>query len=133
MHLRKTVRPLVTAAVLGVAVLSSTAAHVHAYDNQSSCERRGGLWVPGAGCADKTCQYGAGTFQPGETRVYGFATGHLAVYMCDGFTGEWVLVGRTQPTETSPVAPEPSGVAPSSDAAPSSPQPPRPGGIAPRR
>lgn len=133
MQLRKTVRPLATAAVLGFAVLSSTTGHVHATDNRTSCESRGGLWVPGAGCADKTCTLGGRTYQPGETVIYRRPNGELRVIMCDGFTGQWTLVGRTQPTETSSVAPEPGGVAPSPEAAPSTPQPLRPGGITTRR
>ena len=109
---RQQFRALATAAMLTVAILSGPAGLAHA-DDKASCQGRGGAWNPTFGyCMDHTCEHDGQTYQGGDfiavtATQYGWGTSGsrstTAFYMCDGRTGQWILI-RTAPTGP-PVAP----------------------------
>ena len=135
MNLRKHARTVAGAALMALAVLGMSAEYGHAAptETRASCREKGYDYDSRTGrCADKTCEDGGRTYQPGESRVIIIAREPVGVLMCDGFTGHWVLVER-QVTDSGLVAPEPGGIAPPTDPTPSGPRAPRPAGIAPGR
>lgn len=109
MNIRKHVQTLVMAAMLALAITGVLAGYVQAAPKGCTPET----------CGTETCTYPGGTPGPGEKEVYhGGETlvvtggdGKLHAYMCDGFTGNWVLVGRTQTTPPRPGVSQPIGTA----------------------
>ena len=73
---------------LGLAVMLVLAGYLHARETQVSCNAKGYVLCSGGNCGSKTCSNG-GT--PGQN----FCNA-LKCYMCDGCTGKWVEVGRSQ-------------------------------------
>jgi hypothetical protein len=52
-------------------------------------------------CGTRTCTYAGKTYTGGETRVGPPVLGTKRIqYMCDGFTGTWTVIGRSQPTSS---------------------------------
>ncbi len=118
MGIRQHVRPLAAASLLALSFLSLGSGLVHAEDS-ASCQSRGYEYDPSTGrCADNYCTHDGQTYRPGDQiQVYippgnTITNGHWQFYMCDGFTGQWFLVGRTSTTNQAPVplgAAEPGG------------------------
>ncbi len=108
MNTRKYVQTLVMASMLAIAIMGVLGGYVQAAPKEGCTPET---------CGTETCTYPGGTPGPGEKEVYhGGETlvvtggdGKLHAYMCDGFTGTWVLVGRTHTTPPRPVAPRPIG------------------------
>jgi hypothetical protein len=72
---------------LGLAGLLVAAGYAYPLDTQKSCNASGYILCGNGKCGTMTC----GGRKPGETQC-----SHVACYMCDGCSGTWVLVGRTQ-------------------------------------
>lgn len=91
------------AGMLAVAVVGASAAQVNAtapeHNTKATCTAAGYVWdAELRECADIPCwnsTFGGG--EPGEIK---FRNGKF--YMCDGFSGGWVLYGRVQPTPLPP-------------------------------
>jgi hypothetical protein len=75
------------AGTLGLAGLLVAAGYAYPLDTQKSCNAAGYILCGDGHCGTKTC----GGKQPGETMC-----SHVACYMCDGCSGTWILVGRSQ-------------------------------------
>jgi hypothetical protein len=102
MNVRNYVRTLVVAVLLAATIVTASTVQVHAmrpwHNTKSTCQADGYAWDEARGCADEYCNDGLmGYGEPGETQVF-----QNHIYMCDGFSGQWTQVGRTQ---TNPVLP----------------------------
>jgi hypothetical protein len=58
-------------------------------------------------CGTKSCSYDGQTYTGGDTRsrVSPF-TGRRIVYMCDGFTGKWVVAASSEAPSSETVSPQ---------------------------
>lgn len=88
MNIRNRARTLALASLLALAVTSIPQGDALA---ESKC-------TPTT-CGTKTCSYGGKTYTGGDlrTRVSPF-TGRTLSYVCDGFTGEWIVVASEAPS-----------------------------------
>ncbi len=124
MSLPMRARSLIGASMLALAILSVPVVRVHAED---AC-------TPST-CGDKTCVDDLTDpdhiiyYRGGETAAFKGADGQLHIYMCDGFTGQWVLVGDYAPPSTrNPLAPQSGSIALPPPPTPTSPVVPHPVG-----
>ena len=106
--IHKHVRTIGAAFLLGLAILSVPAefAHARTYTNRASCEAAGFYWDSSKGCADQSCRHDGRNYLPGDIiHVRSPFTGRTINYMCDGWTGQWVVLRTWQ---ESPQVPRPT-------------------------
>ena len=96
MKIRKHARPLGMAAMLALAFMSLPALRGNAHA-ESACTPQT--------CGTQTCSWGGRSYGGGDTRwntyvesINGKPHLYIVFHMCDGFTGDWYLVGRTVTT-----------------------------------
>lgn len=104
-------RTLAVASLLALSFLGLLGTDAHAGPIQDKrkqeCIQGGHEWSDKLGCADKNCSDWYGRFHPGETLVTGGK-----MYMCDGYTGNWIEIKGKPVPPTGPAggAPASSGV-----------------------
>ncbi len=101
MNIHQSARILLTAGMLAASVLGGSAGQVHAlggeHNTKASCEAAGYEWDAVKGCADQYCLdnlHGYG--DPGESEQWVDGTGRSHSAYCDGWSGQWVEIGRIQ-------------------------------------
>jgi hypothetical protein len=104
--------------LVGPAGLFIPAGYVYARETQQSCNAKRYVLCANGNCGSKYC----GSIEPGGNVCY--PTGRC--YMCDGCTGDWVPVGRSEPNQGGMVPPESAGTL-----MPPTPSPRMPGTVTP--
>ena len=108
MTIHKHVRTLASAALLALAIASVPIASAHAsrYQTRQSCEAAGFSWSNTYGCADRLCERDGGYYRDGQQFYEFLPSGRARVYICDGYSGEWIAARTAEPQV--PTAPRPT-------------------------
>ena len=111
MNIRMQLRTLATASMVALAVVIVPAGSAYAAKNNpfpkssSTCVAQGYDWDGVKGCADKACGFHP-LYGSGHHGDIAFGTVDAAV--CDGFTGNWVVLKVDPPKPSGPAAPLPT-------------------------
>jgi hypothetical protein len=124
MNIRTQLRTLATASMVALAVVVVPAGLAHAAPNvvKMGCEAAGYTWSDTLGCANKSCPDGG---LPGDDRQVRTTGGQfVALYMCNGFTGQWDKIVGAEASQSGSGAPltgstiDPTGTTSSGPVAP---------------